>query len=235
MGFAGGMTISAIKRDRGVKDYGTLVEGHGGVLGPHRLDLLRRPRLLPLHPLVAGPDARHGAHLTERWDGRGRDSMDGRTNAFFPLQERVEKERLSPTTHRFFLPSHLSLASVKQPVSKSASRRSATTSDSRVLPFIWNRRSMDRPQFTNASRSKVPWESEGDNSLFPERFVPSMLEQPRIHRDPCIVRTRSTDAAIQTTGRHIRWFDYGCTADRSKPRRPILPDPSPFRNPSGKT
>jgi phosphatidate cytidylyltransferase len=32
MGFAGGMTMSSIKRDRGVKDYGTLVEGHGGVL-----------------------------------------------------------------------------------------------------------------------------------------------------------------------------------------------------------
>ncbi len=32
MAFAGGMTMSAIKRDRGVDDYGTLVEGHGGVL-----------------------------------------------------------------------------------------------------------------------------------------------------------------------------------------------------------
>jgi phosphatidate cytidylyltransferase len=32
MGFAGGITMSAINRDRGVKDYGTLVEGHGGVL-----------------------------------------------------------------------------------------------------------------------------------------------------------------------------------------------------------
>ena len=32
MGFAGGMTMSAIKRDRGVKDYGTLEVGHGGVL-----------------------------------------------------------------------------------------------------------------------------------------------------------------------------------------------------------
>lgn len=32
LGFAGGMTMSAIKRDRGVADYGTLVEGHGGVL-----------------------------------------------------------------------------------------------------------------------------------------------------------------------------------------------------------
>jgi phosphatidate cytidylyltransferase len=32
LGCAGGMTMSAIKRDRGVKDYGTLVVGHGGVL-----------------------------------------------------------------------------------------------------------------------------------------------------------------------------------------------------------
>jgi phosphatidate cytidylyltransferase len=32
MGFAGSMTMSAIKRDRGVRDYGTLVTGHGGLL-----------------------------------------------------------------------------------------------------------------------------------------------------------------------------------------------------------
>lgn len=32
MGFFGGLTMSAIKRDRGVKDYGTLIEGHGGIL-----------------------------------------------------------------------------------------------------------------------------------------------------------------------------------------------------------
>lgn len=32
MGFAGSMTMSAIKRDRGVRDYGTLVAGHAGVL-----------------------------------------------------------------------------------------------------------------------------------------------------------------------------------------------------------
>ncbi len=32
MSFAGAMTMSAIKRDRRVQDYGTLIEGHGGVL-----------------------------------------------------------------------------------------------------------------------------------------------------------------------------------------------------------
>jgi len=32
VGFAGGMTMSAIKRNRNVQDYGTLVLGHSGVL-----------------------------------------------------------------------------------------------------------------------------------------------------------------------------------------------------------
>jgi len=36
MGFFGGMVMSAIKRDRGVKDWGWMIEGHGGVLD--RLD-----------------------------------------------------------------------------------------------------------------------------------------------------------------------------------------------------
>ena len=32
MGFAGGLTMSAIKRDRGVKDFGVMLAGHGGIL-----------------------------------------------------------------------------------------------------------------------------------------------------------------------------------------------------------
>ncbi|HVU33908.1 MAG TPA: phosphatidate cytidylyltransferase [Opitutaceae bacterium] len=32
MGFCGGLVMSAIKRDRGVKDYGAMIEGHGGVM-----------------------------------------------------------------------------------------------------------------------------------------------------------------------------------------------------------
>jgi cytidylyltransferase family protein len=36
MGFCGGLVMSAIKRDRGVNDWGRMIEGHGGVLD--RLD-----------------------------------------------------------------------------------------------------------------------------------------------------------------------------------------------------
>ena len=38
MGFFGGLVMSAIKRDRGVKDWGQLIEGHGGMMD--RIDSL---------------------------------------------------------------------------------------------------------------------------------------------------------------------------------------------------
>lgn len=38
MGFFGGLVMSAIKRDRGVKDFGAIIEGHGGMLD--RIDSL---------------------------------------------------------------------------------------------------------------------------------------------------------------------------------------------------
>lgn len=38
LGFCGGLCMSAIKRDRGVKDFGAIIEGHGGMMD--RMDSL---------------------------------------------------------------------------------------------------------------------------------------------------------------------------------------------------
>lgn len=38
LGFCGGLVMSAIKRDRGVKDFGAMIQGHGGILD--RIDSL---------------------------------------------------------------------------------------------------------------------------------------------------------------------------------------------------
>ena len=51
-GFLGGLIMSAIKRDRGVKDWGTLVQGHGGILD--RLDSLVFSAPVFLHLLAWG-------------------------------------------------------------------------------------------------------------------------------------------------------------------------------------
>ena len=51
-GFLGGLIMSAIKRDRGVKDWGTLVQGHGGILD--RMDSLVFSAPVFLHILAWG-------------------------------------------------------------------------------------------------------------------------------------------------------------------------------------
>ena len=50
LGFFGGLVMSAIKRDRGVKDWGHLIAGHGGLTDRLELGDLLRPDLLPPRP-----------------------------------------------------------------------------------------------------------------------------------------------------------------------------------------
>ncbi len=54
MGFFGGLVMSAIKRDRSVKDFGTFIRGHGGILD--RIDSLSfaAPIFFQLTRLLAG-------------------------------------------------------------------------------------------------------------------------------------------------------------------------------------
>ena len=52
---------------------------------------------------------------------------------------------------------------------------SCTTSSSKDRPFIWNRFSIERPQFTKTSFSKRPSLIGKSHLSFPERFEPSIL------------------------------------------------------------
>ena len=58
-GLFGGLVMSAIKRDRGIKDFGTAIEGHGGIL-----DRIRRPGFCDTAPYPLPPGRRaHGVPM----------------------------------------------------------------------------------------------------------------------------------------------------------------------------
>jgi phosphatidate cytidylyltransferase len=61
VGFFGGIVMSAVKRDAGVKDFGHLIEGHGGMLD--RVDSLTFAAPVFFHVIrwwFTGPNAVHG-------------------------------------------------------------------------------------------------------------------------------------------------------------------------------
>ena len=62
MASSGSMTMSAIKRDRGLSDYGTLVTGHAGVLD--RIDSVCFAAPIFFHVTRLFLDATSGAYLT---------------------------------------------------------------------------------------------------------------------------------------------------------------------------
>ena len=85
MGFFGGLVMSAIKRDRGVKDWGQLIEGHGGMLD--RLDSVdfRRAVLLP-------PDAVFLFHCVSILTVRRQNS------AYWDVREQREQSQVASGT-----------------------------------------------------------------------------------------------------------------------------------------
>jgi len=66
-GFCGGLIFSAIKRDKGVKDYGTLVAGHGGYAGSRGLALLLRAGVLLSHQVFLRGMNHHRSVCSAIW------------------------------------------------------------------------------------------------------------------------------------------------------------------------
>ena len=64
MGFFGGLVMSAIKRDYGVKDWGNMIQGHGGMLDRVDSVCFAAPRLLPHRALLLDLKTRRPSEST---------------------------------------------------------------------------------------------------------------------------------------------------------------------------